>query len=268
MSKKIKIFLLILFILILVQFNFLRNIYGIEITNNNNNNFVKFLYFNTENINTSVVAYNLDYRNDNIRLGDVFKLDIYHNSKLIQSYNKTFIFDEPKLFEKSIFDVGKLMNGEYTFNMTLYRNNSIILNSKVNKFYYNDIVSDLNFIVKGNTTEIIMNIDGVGEDMIVYLKIPKEVITNLNSKNKDNLIYSKQDFKIIKEDPLIAWNLEKVPTQLNYTINKKISSSEQDKFKISVSPNSNYNFIKIIIIILILLIIIVSLKPLKYGKKK
>jgi hypothetical protein len=92
----------------------------------------------------------------------------------------------------------------------------------------------------------------------VYSQIPKEVIELLTPENKDSLIDSPLPYIIVEEDPLIAWDFDETPDQVNYTIKQKLTQAQKEKFEIKIeskqsSPILNYGALFLIIIVLIII---------------
>jgi len=128
-----------------------------------------------------------------------------------------------------------------------------------------EIVVSMDFVdVSDDKTEIVLNVDGVGENLQILQQIPKEVIELLSDENKADLISSDLEYVILDEDPLIAWNVEKAPAKINYTINKKISIENKQKFSVEVDGSSSV--FKSVIVILIIFIVLVRAAPVTRKK--
>ena len=118
-------------------------------------------------------------------------------------------------------------------------------------------------------TVINIKVESEGENLIIKNNIPKAVIPLLNDQNKDQLINSNgRTYSILKEDPLIAWEIDKTPIEFNYTINKKISEKNFEDFSIGVEEKSKLTSIVYLVYILITLILILVFKPIVVNKKK
>lgn len=107
-------------------------------------------------------------------------------------------------------------------------------------------------------------------NLTVYSRIPKEVIEILNEENKNDLLISNYNYTIIEEDPLIAWNIERPPKKINYTVNKEISVEEQKKFEFNIQKNdtSDIKYLEYIIWICIIIVIILIIMPIIKNKNK
>ena len=108
-----------------------------------------------------------------------------------------------------------------------------------------------------------------GENLIVENFIPKEVIPILTEENKEEFIQSDRSYIILEEDPLIAWSVEKAPTQINYTIKKKISKEDFNNFKVSASKkDSSLKYVTYLAYIVIAVILFSIVKPIFNKKRK
>lgn len=228
---------------------------------------IEYLYFDYNDVEYSgVIAYSLFY-NENLNVGDVFKLDVFHNDEMFDVCEIKLDYSSQDIFEKITCDVVNIENGEYLFDAKIIRNDEIIFQVKNVENFFDKVKANIEFNVIGNKTEIIINVDGEGDSLRVYHEIPKSAIASLTEDNRNDLINTDFEFEIIEEDPLIAWNVEEIPTTINYTMNKKITREDMENFNVSITENEEFKLFKYIIVGLIILIVIISLKPIVKKKK-
>lgn len=141
--------------------------------------------------------------------------------------------------------------------------------NSISKEYKDLFSSKINFETtpNGNTLITILVESDNDKPVDVYHTIPKEVIPQLTNDNRDELIQSNQEFVIIKEDPLIAWHVEKPPATINYTINKEISLEDRNNFSVEIKESEKFNKLKFLVYFLIITIIVLTLEPI-FKKKK
>ncbi len=232
------------------------------------NSFNYFTFRIDENSNTNKLYYEINY-DANLDL-DIFVVKIFHNGVLKDTCQKSLKRNSDVVSEKIVCEVQKYGGGEYNFISSISFNGTIINflnNTEILPYIYsfNEINSTLEFLDLGDKTQITINLNQNLENIQVTNLIPKEVISNLTQLNKNSLIYSKLDYEILDSDPLIAWNVEKAPTKINYTIQKHINLEDQKNFVIEIKDESLVNKFKWIIYILIIIIIIFTFKN---GLKK
>lgn len=234
-------------------------------------NFLYFDYNKSSSLNYIAFEIQKDIKIDQIQ----FNLETYYNeNKTNISCQKNISFEQDDFSKKIVCGISNLGEGKYTFISTISNNSTIINKLKNIKYANSNFNLDLKFKTFENKTQILIQIQNKSQlnsnnEYKVQTYIPKEVIYNLNDSNKDKLITSKNRYIIINNDPLIAWNLNEVPTNITYTINKKISKEDMDKFNLNItSENSKFKYMNYIIISLILLIILLILKPLINQKNE
>lgn len=231
------------------------------------------------NSNTNKVSYYInksqDLINSNFQLSLNYSKNLDSNFVIKQLCDKKLDFGDSIVFEKISCDVPKLGNGNYNFDLKISKNGTILFENKVNQYLFDNIKSNTKFVdLENNKTQVIINVDSSNRiddstGFIISSRIPKHVIKNLNNNNKNELITSSKKYVILKNDPLIAWNVEKIPTTINYTINKKINNEDKNKFSIEINKNSkSFLYVKYIVILIILLILIYTLKPVLFNKSK
>ena len=250
--------LILLFLLSLTVVN------GVEINKD------KYLIYNNfmiyDDLKTNKVSYSIKVDED---VQYDFIMRYYYEGEFVDKCEKEILLKEGEVFKKIICDVQKLGNGEYVFDAVLANSEDDDLYTSFDKTYlFNNMKTSMNFEVLEDQTKISIYIEGKGEDIILEQEIPKSVIQNLNKQNQDDLINSKKEYTIIEEDPLIAWNVERVPSKVNYTINKKITNEDKKKFRASISENKGLNSLKYLFSALILIILIILFKPIVTKKNK
>lgn len=218
-----------------------------------------------QNSQTNKVSYEIKFEeNQDFQ----FEMQTYYNNEKI---NKTCSHQSNAMSKTITCEIPKLGNGEYKFIATMTNYNGQITKTLQNTQYiYQNTQTNINFKeIDNNNTEITISITGESTDLKVNQLIPKEVIAELTPENKDSLITTTTFYQIIESDPLISWNIEKSPANITYTINKKISLEDRQKFKVEITQNTPFKIIKVIITLLIIVIILLIFRPLfkKNGKK-
>ncbi|MDA3856483.1 MAG: hypothetical protein PF569_09585 [Candidatus Woesearchaeota archaeon] len=225
-----------------------------------------FLYIDEE-APSNKISYEINYLSG---LSSLFELNLKFNSSdedledfegVICSYDLSFNEGDER-YEKITCEVSKLGDGEYEFSAVLKDELGEVVNFFSNtEFLYSGISANQEFIDLGDKTQVILHIDGSMEGLKIGSRIPKEVIENLNSENQDDLIFSDLEYEILDEDPLIAWSVEEIPSDINYTINKKVSLADREKFKIEVADNASFKFINYLAILLVGVILFFIFRP-------
>ena len=261
----------LLFILIISFSSSLFFVNANEVLNLNGNSdyFVYSNFLEYKNSSTNKIGY-IIYYDKSIEGNLSFNLNLKFNDK---NYDKICNYDleinKNTIFRKIVCEIPKLGTGTYEFKANLIKgvkivgalNNIYEIKPKILKI--NNSNSTILFeYLNDNQTKITLNILEVGENFIIENEIPKEVIKFLDENNKDELISSNLTYKILKNDPLIAWTVDKVPTKIEYKINKKVNSSDIKNFKLEIKENKSLKLFKNIALILIVIILILILKPL------
>lgn len=235
---------------------------------NNDVSEFKYLYFKLDkNAQTNKIAYSIETQNDKDYYFEMkFK---YNNIIQEKTCEKTLEKNSEIEFKKIICEVPKLGDGKYEFIATISdENNNLIEERKNIQNLYKNTKSEISFIENGEQTTIVIDIEGTDENLQVLHEIPKEVIESLTEENKNSLIKTDYEYEIIEEDPLIAWNIDRPPRKINYTINKQLTQEERDKFNVEITEKSYFNFIKYLTILLIAGILIFLLYPTIKKKNK
>lgn len=200
-----------------------------------------------------------------------FELNYYYNEKFVDTCSKEISINDDEMFKKVTCEIQKLGDGEYIFDANLYSSQTDFQINIFEKAYiYRNSVAFIHFEDLDESTKITITVDGLHEKLQVQSYIPKEVIAYLDDSNKDELIESQLEYEILESDPLIAWNVQDTPTQINYTINKKITEEQRKQFKVEITQTKGFAFAKYIIFALIIIIIGLLIKPMlkKNAKKK
>jgi len=272
----------IIFLIIVTLFS-INVIYSSPVSLNSfeNESSLNFLYFyNNYNFNTTKIAFEVSYVSGNIDKKDYFQLETYYSKnisdqdKLIKT-NCIQKLDNPEQisYRKITCQIPKVVPGKFTYIGKIIKGSDskkeVIYSKIISKYYSPEFNSTLDFKYLGNNkTQIIIKINKNVSNLKVFSYIPKSIINSLTPKNKNSLIKSEKDFEIINKDPLIAWNVEKAPVTIKYTINKKISSKDRARFNIQVTKDTpEFNYFKYLIIFLTLLLLISILKPILFKKK-
>jgi len=257
----------IIFALLILNFGYSKDTYILNLKGSEEVSDLNYLHFTLdENSNTNKISFELLF-NNNIKKGDIFELNIYYKDEFKITCKNILDVSEDTKYTKITCEVPKLGDGKYDFKGKILREDKTILTFKETEFISNNLNFNINFdMSKKDSTPISIKIGGNSENITIENFIPKEVIEELTEENKNQLILSEKEFTIIDSDPLIAWNIERTPTEINYTINKKISKKDTEKFKIGVKDNKTFNYMKYIVFFLIVLIILFLSKPLFIKK--
>lgn len=231
-------------------------------------NTLKYLYFfQDDNSESNKIAYEIKITDD-LKAQDKLKVNLFFNNEskgniCLQELNS----EDNTYYSKIICEVPKLGNGDYEFVAEI---DGINVKESItnNEYVFENNTAKTSFIDNlDNTTTVVIDVEGNGENLVIYNKIPKEVISLITKDIKNDLIKSELNFDIIEEDPLIAWNIEKAPTKINYTINKQISNDDRKNFKVILKNDNNFMLLKYFIFLLIFVIIILIILPILKKKK-
>ena len=170
------------------------------------------------------------------------------------------------IYGKVTCSIEKQGDGEYSFQGYLEIEDEIISLSVQDYALFGTIGSSYQFREVEGGTQIQISVEGVGENVQVLSRIPKEVIELLTPENQDSLVFSELPYEIIEADPLIAWNVGKIPTDINYTIRKNISPEDKNNFGVQIRESEDTHIFTYFIFILLLVILVFVFKPI--FKKK
>lgn len=193
----------------------------------------------------------------------VFDVDLYINSVLREDglCAQDFL-NVNGLYGKVICPIEKFGEGNYKLEGQIRDEEGEVISKSTFVFSnYNKAVSYYEFEEIDGETLIKIKIEGEGENVEVLSEIPKEVIELLTLENKDSLIESDLEYEIIKEDPLIAWNVDKIPKDINYTIKKEISIEDRNNFGLEIRDAAGSNVLIYFVFFLLILVLYLSFKP-------
>ncbi len=247
------IFLLIFYLLIATGFS----TYEIEL----------FKFDSSEELESYKVTYILDKEED-FQNGDIFTLEISNGkSNLEKVCENTLRFEDTTFFSKIICDVRKDLGENYVLIAKITREGEVISTEVSNIYISTEGSLSQSFKVnEDGSTLISIKIDSEKENFVVKQFIPKEVIAELTEENKNSLIDSELEYEILEADPLIAWNIEKAPTTINYTIKKEVSLDQREDFSLELSDESFGKKLKVLIFLLFLVVLVLLGRSL-YSKK-
>lgn len=217
------------------------------------------------------VSYVLDYRG-NLSDGDFLRgILIYDNLKSVIC-QKSISLDDSLLFEKGSCQFEKLGVGDYDLIFELSRDENLLLEKKI-EYQAEEVVfgsefGSYGFYNRGESLDVILDVEVQGENLKILSVIPKEALELVTEENKYDVISSQIDFEIVEEDPIIAWNVERAPVTINYTINKKVDSNTYENFSTQIEENKVFGFVKLFVGVLFVLILILIFFPGIYKKKK
>ncbi|MCA9496002.1 MAG: hypothetical protein KC589_03590 [Nanoarchaeota archaeon] len=231
--------------------------------------YVYFLVDESDSSNMNKVIYKLEHGDIDLD-GKVFSMEFYYQGELNSKKCLVNLDSNFDLFQKITCEVPKLGDGDYYFDAKILDGENFNLENLFNREYLlGEISASIDF--EDNTqlekTTIVLNIVGEGKNLLVENFIPKEVISYLDDNNKDELIESSFEYKILNPDPLIAWNIEKAPARINYTINKKVSEEDKENFRVELKESKSFQWLKYLLIVLMILLLFAIFKPLNKNKK-
>ena len=199
---------------------------------------------------------------------DYFYLDVVYDGQTQEECRKQIITSNQSVFKKITCEFQSKGTGEYLLQGRVESdevkyefNTSFYESSKAYGHYEFENLED-------NATLVRLSLEGNASNVKVYSRIPKEVIPLLNEENKDSLINSTFDYEIIEEDPLIAWNVEKVPEDVEYRVDKEISKEDQERFSLKIEESKTFGFMKFIVGLGIIGILILIILPTIRKNKK
>jgi hypothetical protein len=165
------------------------------------------------------------------------------------------------LSKKVWCETSEILTGSLLLTTTLETDSELISTVYTSFSFYNNIEQRTQFFIEDGKTRVEISLDGVGEHVQVRQIIPKQVIERLNKNNRDLYIESALPYIIVEEDPIIAWNIEKLPAKINYTIKKEVSSQSQTEFSVEITQSSSFIGFKIFALLLILGLLVLLFKP-------
>ncbi len=233
--------------------------------NQNAKDDLRYLYFQLDDISeNNRVAYSFELQGSEYS----FVMNYYFEGELQEkTCEKKLSLNEEMDFTKIICEIPKLGNGEYVFYAKIEDSSGGKVLELINKEYvFEGVVSSISFVPKGDLTIVVIDVSGEGENLYVKHRIPKNVISNLNKGNKDDIITTNYEFDILEEDPLIAWNVDRAPAKINYTINRMIAQEDEKDFGVEIVQSTYFQNLKYLIFALIVFILIFLFKPLLKKK--
>jgi hypothetical protein len=209
---------------------------------------------------TFQVAFGFNYVT--IEENSQFHIDVYKDNNLVKEKNCEQTFDDISgLYGKITCPIEKQGDGQYTFEGIITNNNEKVSVVSIKASQYAEVSSSFTFEEVQDGTKITLTVEGVGEDMQILSRIPKEVIELLTPENQEELIFSEIPYEIIEADPLIAWNVEKIPTDIEYTIKKNISKKDRENFGVEIRESKQTHVLTYLIFLLMIVILIYMFKP-------
>lgn len=220
---------------------------------------------------TLSIKYSLDTR-ENINGEESFHINLTHDGESKRVCQKDLKKKEGEFSKYITCNIQSKGPGRYVFDAKVINENTTIDSetSIVNFGSKKNESTLISFIdLEGNKTKVSLHIKGeYEEDVILEHIIPKTVIEEINSSNKDDVINTSEEFTILREDPVIAWNVDETPSKVNYTVSKNIDKSSKEGFKVGVEEKSSIKYLQYISVLIIVVIIAIVFKPLISKKKK
>lgn len=229
--------------------------------------YVNFYDVSKQN-DTYRTSYDFDFRG-NFTQEDYFVAQYSHEGSEFEEFcRKQIKSSSSSVFKKITCEFDSLGTGNYILrakvtspDTTKYQFESQFYESEKAYGYYSFEK------LEGNSTLVRMHLQGNLTDARVYSEIPKEVIPLLTPSNRDSLVISTLPYEIIKEDPLIAWNVERIPQDVEYEVKKDISKSEQQDFTMVIEESTTFSVLKYLAGFGILIILFLIGLPLIKHKK-
>ncbi|MCA9459059.1 MAG: hypothetical protein KC550_00760 [Nanoarchaeota archaeon] len=231
--------------------------------------YVYLLVDDSDSSNMNKVIYKLEHGDIDLD-NKIFSMTFYYNGELSSKVCLVDLDEDFDIFQKITCEIPKLGDGDYYFDAKIVDQEELLyVNIFNNEFLLGEVSASIDFTdnLDLDKTNIVLNIRGEGENIILENFIPKEVIPYLDEDNKDDLIETSFEYKIIDPDPLIAWNIQKAPSRINYTINKKISPEDRENFRVELKESSSFQWLKYLLIFLMLLILYAVFRPKPKSKK-
>ncbi len=229
--------------------------------------YVNFYDISKQN-ETFRASYDFDFRG-NFTQEDYFVVQYSHNDGEFQEFcRKQIKSSSSSVFKKITCEFDSQGEGNYVLrakvtspDTTKYQFESQFYESKKAYGYYS-------FENLGeNSTLVRMHLEGNLTNARVYSDIPSEVISLLTPENKDSLVVSNKSYEIIEQNPLIAWNVDRIPQDVEYEVKKDISKSEQQDFSMVIEESTTFSVLKYLAGFGILVILFLIGLPLFKHKK-
>lgn len=230
---------------------------------------LRYLYSTSnEDLQNNKISYEILF-DETIRNGDLFESRIYlDDTQIGEICSRELEFTEEIIFRKITCEVPELQDGEYLFVGTISREGQIIHSATSKEYILGDTLSSLTFEDLGSQTLVKISIANkqVGQEIIH--DIPKEVLAKITDETK-SIISSSHDFRILRENPIIAWDLDTVEgDEIEYRVQGNLDPEIKEEFKLKIQEKTQETkILEYILIGTILLILLLTAKPL-FRKKK
>lgn len=269
MIEKLSIFLLIILMFNQVVYSNITEYNDAIIDLDKSSSNFEYLYFDIDNNSlTNKVAYEITNGDESYMY---LQMNIIFNNQSIEDKClKQLNLSKDTIFKKITCEVPKLGEGEYILNASILDVDNNVLMTVISKEYiFKDSWATLKIAdLENNRTEIIIEVNGIDKNLLVQSYIPKSVIEYLDNTNRYDLIETKDDYMILDADPLIAWDIDRPPRTINYTVNKKITQLQKNEFKIDIVETKTFKMFRYIVFCCILVIVLLVFKPLFSNVKK
>ena len=204
--------------------------------------------------------------NGNIQDNDMLIVEFTFNKEMLENTCKhEIIFNSKNSYNKNIYCPipSQETNGLYSANIKLQRNEKTLLELEPYEFYYNSMnsFSKTTFTNTPQGTQVQISLpQNIEIGDIIHHEIPKEVIPLITPQTQDSLISSEKKFKIIKQDPIIAWEVTSKSETIEYVVlNSTINETQKVDFKTYAKEERPLSTLVIFSIVGLLVIIFVPL---------
>lgn len=189
------------------------------------------------------------------------------NGTYMFSCSKNVSYDVSTISKKVVCDTPLEYTGSLLLTVSVYENEKLLDTTLKTFQFYKGLEQKISFTVKNGVTLVELQLDGVGENVVVTHSIPKSVIPKLTAQNHLQYIESSRSFDIVNSDPVIAWNIEKLPATVNYTIKKEVSIQDQQEFSVSITQSPSFIWFKMFLFVLIVGVILLLFVSKKSKRK-
>ena len=198
----------------------------------------------------------------------------YNNEILNRKCSHNIIFEDNLKYQKKVYcDIPKQEeNGMYTAIIKLSNPTSNEELYMINETFFYDSKESyalLSFQENDRGTQVTIDLsnENISDDTTIYHDIPREVINSITPENKDLVIDSDKEFKIIEQNPIISWNVDSRDERIEYIIlNKSVDESLKKQFQ--TYPSENDSITTVVIFSIVVLLIIIFLPLLKNIRNK
>ncbi len=146
--------------------------------------------------------------------------------------------------------------GKYILKVYLKRDSKIVAYYEVSKDFSITVNKDntsikCSYMNKTAYFDVLVNGGGMGKK-VVKIFIPKSIMKTYS----ESVFFSSLPYKVLKTDPLIAWDVDKLPQHVEFEVKTDTPPTREDLENMTVSVEEKKFFTKYFFIVLTVLLIV------------